>query len=201
MKKSCCSCLEFTIRQNDAWKFWWDIIILLIAVFNSVTIPLTLSFDEISETLSASELYNFINNVSAVFFILDIFLVMNTTIYDSDGEEIFNKKKIRLHYLFGMFFVDMVSSIPIEIVFPGSILRVINILKIIRTFRLTSIINKMNVDEEAKSRLRMLHLVFQLLLMLHMVASLWHAVFQFNLLWIPPSDWVNAGKYPQLYRL
>ena len=132
----------------------------MIAVFNSVTIPLTLSFEEISETLSSNVAYNFINNVSAVFFILDIFLVMNTTIYDSDGEEIFNKKKIRLNYLFGMFFVDLVSSIPIEIVFPGSILRVINILKIIRTFRLTSIINKMNVDEEAKSRLRMLHLVF-----------------------------------------
>ena len=39
--------LNFIIRANDSWKFQWDILILLIAIFNSITIPLTLSFDEI----------------------------------------------------------------------------------------------------------------------------------------------------------
>jgi len=76
---------------------------------------------------------------------------MNTTYYDHDGEEIFDKKAIRLHYLFGMFLIDLLSSLPIELFFPGSQLRMINILKIIRIFRLTGIINKMNVDEEKKS--------------------------------------------------
>jgi hypothetical protein len=76
---------------------------------------------------------------------------MNTTYYDSDGQEIFNKRKIRLNYLFGMLTVDVVSSIPIEIILPGSYLRMFNILKIIRVFRLTTIINKMNAEEETKS--------------------------------------------------
>lgn len=76
---------------------------------------------------------------------------MNTTYYDSDGQEIFNKRKIRLNYLFGMFFIDLVSSLPIEIILPGSYLRMFNILKIIRVFRLTTIINKMNAEEESKS--------------------------------------------------
>ena len=92
---------------------------------------------------------------------------MNTTYYDNDGNEIYSKKRIRINYIFGMFFIDLISSLPIEIFFPGSLLRMLNILKIIRVFRLTGIINKMNVDEEAKSQLRMLHLIFQLLLMMH----------------------------------
>ena len=36
--------LAFTIRSNDAWKIWWDSTILIIAIFNSVTIPLQISF-------------------------------------------------------------------------------------------------------------------------------------------------------------
>jgi hypothetical protein len=85
---------------------------------------------------------------------------MNTTYYDSDGEEIYNKRKIITHYIFGMFIIDLVSAPPIETLAPGSQWRLLNILKIIRVFRLTSIINKMNVDEETKSQLRMLYLVF-----------------------------------------
>mgnify|MGYP003902221713 CR=1 FL=1 len=152
--------MEFQIRLNDAWKIWWDTLILIIAIFNSVTIPLTLSFDEISETLTNSVSYNTINLTSAVFFILDIFFQMNTTFYDSDGEEIFDKVRIRKNYIAGMFFIDLISSVPIEIFFPGNMLRMFNILKIIRVFRLTGIINKMNMDEEKKSLLRMFHLIF-----------------------------------------
>ena len=147
---------KFIIRQNDAWKFWWDTVILLLAVFNSITIPLTLSFDGFSEALSNSMAYNIVNLTSAVFFILDIFLQLNTTFYDSDGEEIFDKRRIRAKYICGLFTIDLLSSIPLELILPGHPLRVLNILKILRIFRLTAIINKMNVDEEAKSYLRIL---------------------------------------------
>ena len=144
--------LDFIIRANDSWKFQWDILILLIAIFNSITIPLTLSFDEIQLFLSSNLFYVIFNGyISSFIFFMDIFLQMNTTYYDSDGQEIFNKGKIRLNYLFGMFSIDIVSSIPIEIILPGSYLRMFNILKIIRVFRLTTIINKMNAEEESKS--------------------------------------------------
>lgn len=174
--------------------------ILIIAIFNSVTIPLTLSFDEISESLANSNSYNAINLASAVFFILDILFQMNTTFYDSDGEEIFDKRRIRKNYISGMFFIDLISSVPIEIFFPGNILRMFNILKIIRVFRLTGIINKMNLDEEKKSLLRIFHLIFQLVLMLHLVASVWNFMTKTNELWIPPTDFIYAGKYPNIYR-
>jgi len=55
-----------------------------------------------------------------------------------------------------MFMIDLLSSIPIDLIFAGSALKVINILKIIRIKRLTRIIDKMNADEERKSIYRML---------------------------------------------
>lgn len=80
--------------------------------------------------------------------------MMNTTYYDSDGEEIFIKKKIRQNYIQGFFFIDLLSSIPFDLIYSGSLFRLINILKIIRIKKLTAIINKLNVDEEKKSFLR-----------------------------------------------
>lgn len=162
------------MRQNDTSKFIWDIVILLIAIFNCITIPLSLSFDQIAASFETNTYYNFINISSTLFFIADIFLNFNTTYYDQDGEEVLDKKRIRIHYIFTSFLVDLASSLPIDIFFPGSPLRILNILKIIRVFRLTGIINKMNADEETKSIIRMFQLVFQLLLMMHMVANFWY---------------------------
>jgi hypothetical protein len=188
-----------TIRANEPWKFWWDIIILLIAIFNSITIPLTLTFTQIDAALENSDAYNAINIASAVLFILDIFIQFNTSYYNQEGEEVTEKKKIRVHYAFGMFAVDLLSSVPIEILFPGTYWRIITILKLLRIKRLTHIINKMNVDEERKSIYRMLQLVFLLFLMMHGVGCFWHKITDIEDQWIIPLDFVHAGVYPQIY--
>jgi hypothetical protein len=146
--KSICNFCSEPIRANDSWKIWWDAAILAFAIFNSVTIPLTISFDGINELFRASQVYNFFNLTSNIFFIIDIFFQMNTTYYDAEGEEIDNKQKIRKHYLLTGFFIDFFSSFPVDYMMQGSLLRLVNVLKINRVFRLTGIINKMNVDEE-----------------------------------------------------
>jgi hypothetical protein len=81
---------------------------------------------------------------------------MNTTYYDNDGEEIFSKRKIIVNYMKGMLIIDILSSIPID---SGN-WKIINILKLVRVFKLPGIINKMNADEETKSVLRLGFLVF-----------------------------------------
>lgn len=114
-------CYSYTVRANDSWKFWWDTIILIMAIFNSITIPLTLSFDEISSDLTNNKVYYVVNIIATLLFISDIFIQMNTTYYDSDGEEIFDKKKIIKNYVFGIFTIDLLSSPPIEFIAPVSL--------------------------------------------------------------------------------
>ena len=80
------------IKQGDQFKFWWDLVILLFAIFNSVFIPLTLSFDEIDDTLRNTIMYVIIDQTANVFFVIDIILGFNTSYYDKEGDEITEKK-------------------------------------------------------------------------------------------------------------
>ena len=108
----------FLVRANDRKKFYWDFIILVFAIFNSVFVPLTLAFDEINESLNDNLLYVILDQLGNIFFILDILVQMNTTYYDNDGEEIYSKSRIRTNYIAGLFLVDLLSSIPFDLICP-----------------------------------------------------------------------------------
>lgn len=138
---------------------------------------------------------------STFLFILDIILNARTTYYNKEGEEVTDDKKIFKNYLYGMFFVDLFSSIPIELMFPGSLLRIINVLKLVRIKRLTSIINKMSVDDDQKNFLRINQLIFLLILTMHIISCLWNSIVNIEQLWIIPLDFVSAGNYPKIYHM
>lgn len=173
--------------------------ILLFAIFNSFTIPLTLAFNDVAVDIEGNVFYEFMTWAGTFFFIIDIILQANTSYYSPEGEEITDKQKIRMHYLHGMFLVDLISSIPIELMFPGSVLRLFNILKLLRIKRLTPIINKMNVDDDNKNMLRVAHLIFLLILAMHIIACFWYVITTIEELWIIPLDFKYAGNYDKIY--
>lgn len=37
--------------------------------------------------------------------------------------------------------------------------------------------------------------------MMHIIGSLWHMIIKYDQFWIPPLDFVYAGKYPAIYRM
>lgn len=192
---------KFLVRANDVFKLYWDIIILLIAIFNSFSIPLALAFQGIGRDLAVDPFYVLTNIVGTILFMLDILLNMNTTYYDFDGEEIVDRKKIVKHYLIGMFLVDFISSLPLESIagIPEQV-RLLNMLKIIRVLRITDVINKSNFDEEMKSRFRMAQIVFFLVLTIHIISCAWHYICREDEVWIPCLDFAWAGLYPKVYR-
>lgn len=60
------------IRASAPWKFYWDFIILLLAIFNSLTIPLTLSFENIKTELEQNSFYKIMNTIATITFFVDI---------------------------------------------------------------------------------------------------------------------------------
>jgi hypothetical protein len=46
----------------------------------------------------------------------------------------------------------------------------------------------------------MFKLIFYLVLMMHIIANLWNYICRVRQIWIPPLDFVHAGKYPKIYR-
>ena len=105
---------NFLIRENDVFKVYWDFVILLFALFNSLTIPMTLSFAEINNDLNDTTWFPVLDQLANVLFLCDIVFQLNTTYYDVDGEEVFRKSKIRINYLTGSFIVDLLSSLPFD---------------------------------------------------------------------------------------
>jgi hypothetical protein len=134
------------LRANDPSKIIWDSFILVIAIYNSITVPLEISFDpEIVEILESFNYYT-IDLVFTCIFFLDILINANTTFYDTDGEEIFEKGRIVRNYASGSFLIDLISSLPLKGGF-----KIFNILKIIRLRKLSGIIDKLNYHEDTKS--------------------------------------------------
>lgn len=91
------------------------------------------------------------------------------------------------------------SSIPIELIAPGSNWRLLNLLKLLRITRLTSLINNARIDDDAKIMARILQLIFWLVIFMHLSACGWYAVIKWNNLWIPPAEFVHAGNYKELH--
>lgn len=90
-------------------------------------------------------------------FALDIIMNFRTTYLNRmTGEEIVEVKEIQLNYFKGQFFIDLLSSIPFDLVFSGLFtsseeessisLQSMSMLKIIRVLRLSRLINFMTAS-------------------------------------------------------
>ena len=86
----------------------WDLLILVMAIFNSFAVPL----EYVVVELGQNESYQMIDLAINIFFIFDIIIGFRTTYFDSMGNKIRSPKLVALRYIKGMFFVDLFSSIP-----------------------------------------------------------------------------------------
>ena len=102
------------IRRYSYLKLGWDIIIILIASLDTITMPLFHSFDQL-KSIKESGVYMFAKHSVAFIYILDIIVAFRTTFYSkSTGEEIFSFKRIAKRYLgTGGFFIDFIATLPI----------------------------------------------------------------------------------------
>ena len=97
----------------------------------------------------------------------------------------------------GNFTIDLLSSLPYGLLTAGnesaSFLKLIAILKAVRVSRIRTLINKMSIDEESKASLKIIYLIFQLFLLMHIVGAMWYYLVSIDQNWIPPLDFIYAG--------
>jgi len=68
----------------------------------------------------------------------------------------------------------------------------LGMLKLIRVFRIGTIIQNMKIDEEIKALLKILQLTLYLCIYLHNVGCLWFYVVDWSDEWIPPLNYIDA---------
>jgi hypothetical protein len=120
-----------------------------------------------------------------------------TFFHPTTGEEISDKKEIAINYLKGMFFLDVMSTIPFDslaLLFfidenddSAQHLQIISMLKTIRVFRLSKLIAFLNATDEIKLHLQLIKTVFLIILYIHILACVWYGFGEYGTQteWIP----------------
>lgn len=124
------------IRCGSNFKLYWDILIITMALYNSIIIPIEIAWN-VKDLSSATEIIveSFIN----MCFMIDIFLNFRITYISSiSGDEIFDPKLIGLKYIIEQrFILDVLSSIPFNSFGSSEILPILGMLKLFRVTRIS----------------------------------------------------------------
>ena len=97
-----------------------------------------------------------------------------------NGDETIDPKKIARLYLRGMFTIDFLSVVPLDllamVIFPDGTadqLKLMAILKLVRLLRINRIISLLMIKKEDKVKLKLGNLMFYLFLYVHLWACGW----------------------------
>ena len=164
--------IKWLFRGHSKFKLRWDILIMLLAIFNCFEIPLDVSFTP--DFMNAWYIF-VINSIIDFIFFLDLIVNFRTTfIHYKTGNEIIEPKDIASSYLKGRFWVDLMATVPFDTFASlvigsksSSFLSIFSLLKLVRVLRLNRIISIMKVANEVKLSLKLAKLVFFLTMYIH----------------------------------
>ncbi|ROL53510.1 Potassium/sodium hyperpolarization-activated cyclic nucleotide-gated channel 4 [Anabarilius grahami] len=203
------------IHPYSDFRFYWDLLMLLLMVGNLIILPVGITFFKDENTPP----WIIFNVVSDTLFLVDLVLNFRTGIVKEDSTEILlDPKAIRQRYLKSWFLVDFVSSIPVDYIFlmvdlearldsevyrtarALRIVRFTKILSLLRLLRLSRLIRYIHQWEEifhmtydlASAMVRIVNLIGMMLLLCH-----WDGCLQFLVPMLqdfPLDCWVSKNN-------
>ncbi|XP_042362889.1 potassium/sodium hyperpolarization-activated cyclic nucleotide-gated channel 2-like [Plectropomus leopardus] len=203
------------IHPYSDFRFYWDIVMLLLMMSNLVILPWGITFFEDQNTMP----WITFNVLSDTLFLMDLVFNFRTGIPGEDSHIILDPKEIRMHYLRTWFMVDFVSSIPVDYIFlivdlesrhessdvyrtarALRIVRFTKILSLLRLLRLSRLIRYIHQWEEifhmtydlASAVVRIVNLIGMMLLLCH-----WDGCLTFMVPMLqefPPDCWVSKNN-------
>jgi hypothetical protein len=118
------------------------------------------------------------------------------------GEEVMDFQMIASKYMFSLtFIIDVLSTAPLDdlaAIFSGdqnknTMLSLFGILKLIRILRISSVIMNLNLSQELKALLKILNLMFNMIIYIHLMACIWYYFVSIHEEWIPNMDFIWFG--------
>lgn len=152
-------------------KLVWDMFVLFLAVLTSFAV----GFELVISSLETSDLYVGISLCVDFLFIIDILVQFRTTYFSVEGEEVTDWKKIAKRYIKGMFFIDLIATIPWGF-FGEKVLKLLKIFKVTRITRFTKVIQKLELKEDQKAMVKIFKLILTLLLIMHIIGCIWYVI-------------------------
>eukprot|EP00055_Hartaetosiga_balthica_P010885 m.47825 g.47825 ORF g.47825 m.47825 type:complete len:725 (-) comp7362_c0_seq1:871-3045(-) len=201
----------FIIHPYSTFRWYWDLIMVVMLIFTVVSIPVAIAF--FNE--GTGKAYFVCSCIIDSLFLLDIFFNFRTGIDSPKSLQviILDRKRIAQQYIRGWFFIDLISSLPLDYIISAcygvsydspsylkasralKFIRVAKILTLLRLLRVTRVFRLFRRWEEVinvnTAWIRMFKLVVLMLLMSH-----WSGCIQFlaaQLANFPEDSWVSVN--------
>ena len=180
---------------DNMFKKCWDNLILLMLGYILIVSPYRISFNNNSSML------NFIDSTNDYIFMLDLLINFISAYEDDQGKLIYHRPMIIKSYFFGWFFIDFISSIPINSIFGyfkidiaafGTLNNLVKVIKIARILRINKFqknesvqkinlieynfikyLNKFQINNQIRLYLKMILILF---IFLHISGCCWHYI-------------------------
>lgn len=138
------------------FKQIWTIVSLLLLVYTAILMPYKLALID-----DDNSFFFYLDTVVDFLFLTDIFVNLNSPIEESNGVYNYNRKKVFVDYLKGWLFLDIIASIPMNLLSKyildehvsglnssqaiikfARIPRLYRLLRITRLFKILKVLNK-----------------------------------------------------------
>ena len=101
------------ISYQDPRRISWDILIFLLLIYIALVTPIRIGFDQEANQIDEPFFY-YLEKAIDVIFILDIAINFCTSYADDKNKEIVDRRAIAINYIQTWFFLDFISSIPLD---------------------------------------------------------------------------------------
>ena len=189
------------IRHNHPYKIKWDLIVMFLATWNTVAIPIEVSFQP---KVLEHNFFRYVDVVIDFLFFCDILINFRYAyINTKTGEEVRKGLPVAWNYIKTRFFIDLLATIPFDTLaglFFNSdsiYLQLFGLMKLVRVLRLSRIISFLNFQDDVKVTLKLGKVIFFLSIYLHCLACLWFYIVSYDKDWIPPLDYQKG--YTDIY--
>ena len=109
------------VKAQGVNRLRWDLIIISLAVYQAITIPISISYDP---DIFNSHIIKSLDSLIDLVFIVDIILNFRTSYIDpNSGEEVLDPFMVATKYLTELrFYIDVLSTVPLDDFFGGGYL-------------------------------------------------------------------------------
>lgn len=127
--------LWLMVEHDNGVRVAWDIFILVTLIYILLLAPYRIGFDQ--PAVGGAYIFELMLDFM---YMLDILLQFRTTYVDSHGHVVTNWRNIFFRYVCGYFTIDLISSMPWDLILPdGSNQSETRLLKVVRLVKLTKL--------------------------------------------------------------
>jgi hypothetical protein len=181
---------------EDQGKERWDFFITMVLLVSCITTPYRIAFGGIEDPLE----WAIFNTLIDMLFAVDIIIIFNTAVYDSEYRIIEDRKIIARNYLSFWLWIDLLAIVPFEAFVDQSqgnyqdFTRFIRIGRLYKIIRMTKLLRLLKIVKDRSKFLTYLNEILKIgigferliffalifFLMAHIIACIWVISLQFT---------------------